>query len=40
MCVKAVDDFRPISKFVPDWFVTNEIIKKLYIALFPDEYCN
>ena len=38
MCVKAVDDFRPISKFVPDWFVTNEIIKKLYIALFPDDY--
>ena len=29
MCDKAADDFQPKLKFVPDWFVTNKMIKKL-----------
>ena len=28
MCDKAVEDFLPVLKFVPDWFVTSTIIKK------------
>ena len=36
MCDK-VDDSLPILKFVPDWFVTNEIMKKLQNALFRDD---
>ena len=28
MCNKAVDNFLPALKFVPDWFVTSKIIKK------------
>ena len=29
MCDKAVVAFRPTLKFVPDWFVTNKMIKNL-----------
>ena len=29
MCDKAVDSFLPTLKFVPYWFVSNEIIKKV-----------
>ena len=37
MCDEAVHDFLPTSNFVPDWFVTSKIIKKLFTALFADE---
>ena len=37
MCDKAVDDFLAALKFVPDWFVTSKIIKKLHNALFIDD---
>ena len=29
MCGKAVDAFPPTLKFVPDWFLTRKMIKKL-----------
>ena len=38
MCDKAVDDFLPALKFVPDWFVTSKLIKKLHNAPFADDY--
>ena len=31
------DDFLPTLNFVPDWFVTNKMIKKFYNALFPHD---
>ena len=34
MCDKAVYDFVTALKFIPDWFVTGKIIKKLHNALF------
>ena len=37
ICDKAVDDFLPALKFVPDRFVTSKMIKKLYTALYADE---
>ena len=37
MCSKAVDDFLPALKFVPDWFVISKMIKKLLTVLFADE---
>ena len=36
MCNKAVQDFLPALKFVPDWFVTSKMIKNfllLYIQI-------
>ena len=44
MCHKAVDDFLPALKFVPVWFVTSKMIKKLdalfaNVILFFDEDC-
>ena len=33
MCDKAVDDCLATLKFVPDWFVTSKMIKKLFTAL-------
>ena len=36
MCDKAVDDFLPVLKFVPSWFVTSKMIKNLQNALFTD----
>ena len=36
MCCKAVDAFLPTLKFVPDWFVTSKMIKKLD-DLFPND---
>ena len=33
-CDKVVDDFLQASKFVPDWFVTNKMIKRLHNVLF------
>ena len=35
---KTVDEFVPVLKFVPDWFVTSNIIKKLHDALFANQY--
>ena len=29
MCNKAVNDFLPALKFVPDWFVKSKMVKKL-----------
>ena len=37
MCVEATDDSLAALKFVPDWFVTSEMIKKLYTTLYTDE---
>ena len=37
MCDKAVDGCLASLKFVPDWFVTSKIIKKLFAALYADE---
>ena len=37
MCDEAVDNFLPTLNFVPDWFVTIKIIKKLFTALYADE---
>ena len=37
MCNKAADDFLPALKFVPCWFVTSKIIKRLLTALYADE---
>ena len=37
MCDKAVDDCLTALKFVPDWFDTSKLIKKLYIALYTDK---
>ena len=37
ICDKAVDDCLAASKFVSDWFVTNNMIKKLFTALHADE---
>ena len=36
MCNKAVDDFLTGLKFVPDWFATSKMIKKLVTALYAD----
>ena len=33
MCDKVVDDCLPAFKFIPDWFVTSKMIKKLLTAL-------
>ena len=37
MCHEAVDDCLAALKFVPDQFVTSEIIKKLSTAFYTDE---
>ena len=37
MCEEAVDDSLEALKLVPDWFVTNKIIKKLFTALYADD---
>ena len=37
MCDEAVDDTLAALKFIPNWFVTSKIIKKLYTALYADE---
>ena len=36
VCDKNVDDFPPALKFVPSWFVTTKMIKKLHNALITD----
>ena len=37
MCNKAIDNFLPTLKFVPDWFVTSKILEKLLTALHADD---
>ena len=37
ICDKAVNGFLPTLKFVPDWFVTSNMIKKLDDALFAND---
>ena len=37
MCDKAVDDFLLALKFVPKWFNTSKLIKKLYNASSADD---
>ena len=32
MCDEAVDNSLAALKFIPDWFVTSKIIKKIYTA--------
>ena len=34
ICDKAVDNFLPTLKFVPDWFLRNKVNKEFYNALF------
>ena len=34
---KAADDFLPALKFVPDWFLTIKMIKKIDDALFTND---
>ena len=34
---KAINDCLATLKFVPDWFVTSKMIKKLFTALYADE---
>ena len=34
---KVVDDFLPALKFIPNWFVTSKMIKKLHNTLFTDD---
>ena len=36
-CDKAVDDFLPALKYVPSWFVTSKMIRKLFHALITDD---
>ena len=36
MCDEAVDYFLSTLNFVPDWFVTSKMIKKLFTALYAD----
>ena len=38
MCDRAVDSCLLILKFVPDWFLTNKLIKNHDIAVFFDDY--
>ena len=37
MCDKAVDAFPSTLKFLPDWFVTSKMIKKLNDDLFAND---
>ena len=37
MCDKTVDDCLAALKFVPDWFVTSKMIKRLFTALYTDK---
>ena len=38
MCDRVVDPSLLALKFVPDWFVTNKMIKKLDSTVFSDNY--
>ena len=34
---KAIDDSPAALKFIPHWFVTSKMIKKLFAALYADD---
>ena len=36
MCDEAVNDDLPPLEFVPDWFVTSRMTKKLFTTLYAD----
>ena len=33
MCDKALNNFLPTLNFIPDWFATSKLFKKIYNAL-------
>ena len=35
--IMSFDDFVSTLKFVPDWFVTSKMIKKLFTVLYTDD---
>ena len=37
MCDETVDDCLTALKFIPDWFVTSKMIKKLVTTLYTDD---
>ena len=37
MCDEAVDTSPAALKFIPDWFATSKMSKKLYMALYADD---
>ena len=37
MCDEVVDDSLASLNFIPDWFATSKMIKKLFIALYADQ---
>ena len=37
MCDEAVDDYLAALEFIPDWFATSKMIKKLYTAFYADD---
>ena len=37
MCDKAVNDSLATLKLISNWFVTNKMIKNLFLALYADE---
>ena len=37
MCDKAVNAYLPVLKFVPDWFVINEMLETLDYCVFSND---
>ena len=37
MCDKTVNAYLPVLKFVPDWFVTNEMLETLDYCVFSND---
>ena len=37
ICDKGINRFLAVLKFVPDWFVTSQMIKKVHNCLFTNE---
>ena len=37
MCSEDVNNFLPTLNFVPNWFITSKMIKKLFTDLYADE---
>ena len=38
MCHEPLDDCLSTLKFIPDWFLTSKMIKKLFTAFYEDDY--
>ena len=38
MCNEAADNFLPIFYFIPDWFVTSKMFKRLYYFVCKSKY--